>query len=121
MTVDGLTTTSEPTIPELLLGYGVGGPNDDVLIAAAVTDRRDGGLAGLDIRREDENDIPVGDDLRDIGIADVLDLSVEILIPQGLDTAFVLVEDEHVVALVVQLFGDRVADAATAKNRIGRS
>jgi len=102
----------------LLLGDRIRRPDDDILVAAAVPDRRDGGLARLDVRGQHEDDIPVVDGVGDRGLADVLDLRVEVLIAQRLDPAVVLIEDEHVVALLGQRFGDGVADAAAAENRV---
>jgi len=75
---------------------------------------------GLDIGGQHQQDVAVGDRLGDRGLADVLYRRVEILIAQGLNPVGVLIEDEHVVVRLGEILGDGVADAATAKDRVGR-
>jgi len=102
------------------LADGIGGTDNDVLIATGLSDRRDRRLVGLDIGGQHQQDIAVGDRLGDRGLADVLYRRIEILIAQGLNPVGVLIEDEHVVVRLGEILSNCVADTATAEDRVGR-
>ena len=103
---------------EFVRGDRVGGPDDDELVAAATADGLDGGLVRLHVRRQDEQDVAVLDQLEDVFVGDVGGSSVEVLVPERLDSPLVLVEDEDVFPLLDELFGDGVAHTSAPENSV---
>ena len=107
-------------LAEFVGRHGVRRPGDDELLAAVVADVLNRGAVRLDVRREDQEDVAVGDRLGDRLVADVRGLGVQVLVTKRLDAAVVDVDDEDVLALVHEVLGDGVADAPTAEDRVGR-
>jgi hypothetical protein len=106
-------------LDELVLAHRIVRPDDDVLFAPRVPDRLDGRLVRVDVAREDQHDLLVGDRLGNVRLCDVLLTRVQILVAQRLDPVLVSVEDHNVLAGLCEVVGDRVADAPTAQYRVG--
>mgnify|MGYP007099788022 CR=1 FL=1 len=78
---------------------------------------RDGlerGTVGLDGRVRDHYELTIDQHRPDLRVADIGLGGIGILITEALDTARIVVDDEHVLLGIDQLLDDRIANAATA-------